>query len=47
LVEIYRVIAEKIKQLIYNISKIYVIINKNRSGYKDKILKTFDIKVDE
>jgi len=44
--EIYCVIAEKMKQFNCNISSkcIYVIINENRSEYKNKILKIFNIK---
>jgi len=47
--EIYRVIADKMKQFNCNISPkhIYVIINENRSRYRDKILEAFNIKVAE
>lgn len=46
--EIYRIIAEKMKEFNCNISPkhVYVIINENRSGFKNKVLTTFNIKVD-
>lgn len=47
--EIYRLISEKMKQSNSYITPkhIYVLINENRNGYKDKILETFNIKVSD
>jgi len=47
--KIYRIIADKMKEFNCNISPkhIYVIINENRNGFKDKILTAFNIKVDD
>lgn len=47
--EIYRIISDKMKEFNCNISAkhVYVIINENRSGYKDKVLEAFNIKVAE
>lgn len=47
--EIYSIIAEEMKKFNCTVTPkhIYVIINQNRGGYKDKILKAFDIKIDD
>jgi len=47
--KIYRIIADKMKEFNCNISPkhIYVIINENRNGYKNKILTAFSINVDD
>lgn len=47
--KIYRIIAEEMAKYNSNISPkhIYVIINQNRGGCKDKMLKAFDINIHE
>lgn len=44
---IYRIISEKLKELDMNLTPkhIYVIINENRNGFRDKIVKTFNIEL--
>lgn len=47
--EIYRLISEKMKESnsYITLKHIYVLINGNRNGYKDKILETFNIKASD
>lgn len=47
--EIYRIISEKMKQFNSCITPkhVYVLINENRNGFKDKILEAFNIKVND
>lgn len=45
--EIFRIISNRLKEFNINIKPkhIYVIINENRNGFRDKILKAFNIEV--